>query len=253
MIPDDGPIPLPDRRTELPSEAADEFFGAAAATWRGEGPVLDVGTGPGSVAAELAARGVGLMATDVTDRRGPQCPDVPFVLAAADELPFRSGALAGVHISRALHRARDWRAAVAEATRVLRPAGALCLDVGGGRAPNLIDDLLAELRRRAEQRGVPPAEAGNGLETNPDQVDQVACRGLVRAGDIVVDYAVEHTPRAAMAAAAQDPDGWAGGSDLGPLAQLVEDVMADAGVDPDLPLRQARTARYRVYRRPGVA
>ncbi|APU14512.1 MULTISPECIES: class I SAM-dependent methyltransferase [Actinoalloteichus] len=238
--------PLPD----LPPETAEEFYGGMAAAWSETGLVLDVGTGSGLVAAELVRRGVPVVTSDVVDRRGPTCPNVPFLLADATALPLRSGSVAGVHIARVLHHVMDWSGAVGEATRVLRPAGVLCLDLGGGRAPDPIEELLDDLRRRAAEVGVLPPAAGNGLNS-ADQVDEVARRELTRAGDVVVDYAVERTPRAAAQSAVDDPDRWAPGTDLRPLAGLLDDLLADTGLDPDRPLRQARTARYRVYRRPG--
>lgn len=97
---------------------------------------LDLATGPGTIALELAARDVSVLGVDVspeqvaTARRRAMERDLGgrarFVVAAAEETGLESGAFDLVTAGQCWHWF-DGERAMAEARRVLRPGGALAI------------------------------------------------------------------------------------------------------------------------------
>ena len=99
------------------------------------GDVLELGTGAGANAAALLERypRVSLIATDVdpamldaaTERLRPFGERVRVQQADATALPFDDGSFDAVVSLLMLHHVGDWRAALGEIARVLRPGGSL--------------------------------------------------------------------------------------------------------------------------------
>jgi demethylmenaquinone methyltransferase/2-methoxy-6-polyprenyl-1,4-benzoquinol methylase len=95
--------------------------------------VLDVATGTGLVARELARRGARVVGLDQSEamlreaiRRTARVGlEVRFVLGRAERLPFPDGAFDAVTFTYLLRYVDDPEATVAELARVLRPGGAL--------------------------------------------------------------------------------------------------------------------------------
>ena len=95
--------------------------------------LLDVGCGNGAAAVHLAS----VFALDVTGidvdpeqvdaalAAGSGSAAVRFVVADALDLPFSDGEFDLVHTNKTTHHIPDWRQALAEMTRVLKPAGFL--------------------------------------------------------------------------------------------------------------------------------
>ena len=133
--------------------------------------VLDVGSGPGALTAELAAR-LGADAVAAVDPSAPflealreRAPGVEAVQARAEELPFADGAFDAALAQLVVHFMRDPVAGLREMARVTRPGGvvAACVwDLAGGRNP------LAVLWRAAreldpgvrDESGLPGAREG---------------------------------------------------------------------------------------------
>ncbi|WP_375463092.1 class I SAM-dependent methyltransferase [uncultured Methylobacterium sp.] len=87
--------------------------------------LLDIGCGPGAMAAALAAQGARVTGIDpgaaaITAARA-RVPEARFAIGSAEALPFTDAAFDGAVILNALHHVPDPRAALAEAARVVRP------------------------------------------------------------------------------------------------------------------------------------
>lgn len=102
---------------------------------------LDLGTGPGYVAAAAASRGARVTGVDVAERMvalaAARLPDIPFQRADSEELPFPDGSFEAVVSNFMLpHLARP-DTSMLEAARVLSPGGCVALstwDVPGESA-----------------------------------------------------------------------------------------------------------------------
>jgi len=111
--------------------------------------VLDLGAGGGKSAEALVSRGLDVVGLDFVPRppAAPGGASDRWVVAAAERLPFRSGALDAVLARHVLGHLPGTAlgAAVEEARRVLR---------GGGRL--LVEDLArGDLRERGGDGGIP--------------------------------------------------------------------------------------------------
>lgn len=94
------------------------------------GPVVDVAAGTGILTGQLDRSGLRMLAVEpVPEMLGQlrrSLPGVPSARALAEALPFTDSTLDGVVVGEAFHRF-DAPAALAEATRVLRPGGVLVM------------------------------------------------------------------------------------------------------------------------------
>jgi SAM-dependent methyltransferase len=126
--------------------------------------VLDVGTGPGWVAAQAAERGASVVGVDVAEamiaRARSAHPGLRFRWADAHELPFADASFDAVVGNLAvMHLSRPERA-IAEFVRVLSPGGRLVLTAWADplqhRLAGVFLDAVAQARAR------PPAELPPG-------------------------------------------------------------------------------------------
>jgi ubiquinone/menaquinone biosynthesis C-methylase UbiE len=102
-----------------------------------EGSVLDVGTGQGLLAIELARRGSPVVSIDVSEeeqRVGKANADsedlsqrITFLTLDAQTLPFPDGTFGAVATLDALHHLADGPAVFSEMRRVLEPSGRILL------------------------------------------------------------------------------------------------------------------------------
>lgn len=122
-------------RTLLPETLA-EIVKALAAELSGRGQCLEIGVGTGRIALPLAEAGIPMAGVDLSAamlaKLRAKKADFPAVLADATDLPFAAdsfGAGLAVHV---LHLVGNWRVAVAELARVVRPGGVILVDIGGG-------------------------------------------------------------------------------------------------------------------------
>jgi SAM-dependent methyltransferase len=223
----------------VPEEAARDLYGRLRSFL--SGLTLDVGCGVGTVAAELGGR---LLLVDVVDLRGPSVRDLPFVLGDACALPFATGSVDGVHLARVLHHVSDWRVALTEARRVVRPGGAIALTLGGRMFASELAPLRDAVFDEGQRLGIQGAHHPHG-PSGYDDVDSVLGPGEV----VEVRFPQLDTPRQVAFDAASHPYAWLPGQDLSPLHAVAERVLAEWGADPDRPVVHQRVVSYRVYRR----
>jgi SAM-dependent methyltransferase len=100
--------------------------------------VLEIGVGTGALALPLHERGVPLVGLDLSvpmmrklvEKAGGVLP-FPLVRGDATRLPFADDALGGAYARWVLHLISNWRDAVAELCRVVRPGGSVLIEPGG--------------------------------------------------------------------------------------------------------------------------
>jgi SAM-dependent methyltransferase len=121
-----------DATRALPVTTMAQLTGLLAAELAGRQPCMEIGVGTGRFALPLREAGIATAGTDISGamlRRlaANAAGGSPFPLAQADatRLPFAAGTFGSVLAVHVLHLIPDWRVAVDEAVRVLRPGGAL--------------------------------------------------------------------------------------------------------------------------------
>ena len=110
----------------------------------GQGPALEVGVGTGQVALPLHEAGVAVVGLDLArpmmdeliKKAGGRAP-FPLVQGDATRMPFGDGVFGGAYLRWVLHLIPDWRAAVAEMARVVRPGGVLLVSLGSYGGPRM--------------------------------------------------------------------------------------------------------------------
>jgi SAM-dependent methyltransferase len=155
-----------DATRALPAAAMEQLTDLLAAELAVRQPCLEVGVGTGRFALPLHVAGVAMAGTDISGamlrRLAANAGGVsPFPLAQADatRLPFAAGTFGSVLAVHVLHLIPDWRVAVDEAVRVLRPGGALVASFPtDNRAVG--EDGGTESRRQAGGPGDAASEAG---------------------------------------------------------------------------------------------
>jgi SAM-dependent methyltransferase len=137
-------VPLTSRLIEPLLDAAEVAAGTR---------VLDVGSGPGYVAAACAARDASPIGVDVAPQMVTLArslhPHIEFVEGSAEQLPFEDASFDAVVANFAiLHVGRPERAA-AEMRRVLKPGGSVALSTwdapGNARLPGIFFDAVQEV------------------------------------------------------------------------------------------------------------
>jgi SAM-dependent methyltransferase len=193
---------LPDGVDELVADRIEAAVGP-------EGRLLELGVGTGRIALPLHRRGRRIVGVDLSvpmlDRYRAKAAALglppPAVLRAdATRLPFRDACVDAVLEVHVLHLVPDWRRALAEARRVLRPGGVVLVGRGGrdhGDGPR------ERVRRRFEELA---AEAGGGrhehvgVEDDADKVRELVALGGVAEELEPVAWEEQETYAQALAA-----------------------------------------------------
>ena len=127
-----------DRSRVTDPDTLRETVDVLAAEFAGRGRVLEIGVGTGALALPLATRGIpmvgldlsGAMMAKVVEKAGGVRP-FPLVQGDATRSPIRDDILGGAYCRWVLHLIPDWRVAVAELCRVVRPGGVIVTEPGG--------------------------------------------------------------------------------------------------------------------------
>jgi len=191
--------------TAIDAALAERLIGEAALA-RGS-IVLDVGAGTGRVAIPLAAHGCRVVAIDVSEamlgrllekrdalRSLPlrSLPPLRALRGAAAALPFGAATFDAVVVARLLYLVDEWRGAVDEAARVLRPGGRLLHEWGNGEAGEPWVAIREQARALFEAAGVnTPFHPGARSEADVDR--HLASRGFTRCGVVSVPSGAETT------------------------------------------------------------
>jgi ubiquinone/menaquinone biosynthesis C-methylase UbiE len=143
---------------------------------------LEIGVGTGRIALPLAERGIDMIGADLSPamlarlraNAGGTSP-FPVVVADVTALPLADASVDAVLGCHVLHLIPDWRAALDQACRVLRPGGVLLLDFGGPTPTPWSDDCVEIMGRHGVFRVRPGV-------SSPDPVaDYLAARARRRA------------------------------------------------------------------------
>jgi SAM-dependent methyltransferase len=143
---------------ELDHKPLDRALLAAFLELAGDGPIADVGCGPGHVTRYLAARHPQVTGLDLSPRMieiaRRRAPDLPFTVATMLDLPVAEGAWAGaVALYSIIHLSAAERAAACrELARAIRPQGWLLVafhldsaETGAGGTRHLTDWFGAQV------------------------------------------------------------------------------------------------------------
>jgi SAM-dependent methyltransferase len=149
--------------------------------------VLDVGCGPGELAAAAAALGADTVGIDVAPsmvRRAAMAnPTIPFRVGSFEAIPAGEGAFDAVVGNFVFNHVGRPEMAIAEARRVLRPGGWLALSTWDAPRQNRLLGLLVDAAADADAPpppGVPPGPTN--FRTDAEMRALFGAAGFVDAG-----------------------------------------------------------------------
>jgi SAM-dependent methyltransferase len=178
-----------DRTRRITSEASAATTSLLADELAGRQPVLEIGVGTGLISLPLHAVGVQTVGLDLSfpmvrklAEKAGGSPPFPIVLGDATRLPFVDDVFGGALARHVLHLIPNWRDAVNELARVVRPGGVLLINIGvpdTGPWHEVDEYLSAKLGGGRLRVGIEPEEAA--------QLDAVigALGGRLRAMPVI--------------------------------------------------------------------
>src|SRR5579884_314038 len=130
------------------------------------GQCLDAGTGTGDTALLLAQAGLPIFGLDISramlrvlaTRLGGRA-SFPLVQGDLVRLPFADASFGGARVAHVFHLIEDWRVAVAELVRVVRPGGLLLVNPGGSDHSEIGTGLRRQFETFLGERIAPAAAA----------------------------------------------------------------------------------------------
>jgi SAM-dependent methyltransferase len=126
-----------DRTRRITAEASAATTSLLAEALASRQPVLEIGVGTGLISLPLHAAGVHTVGLDLSfpmvrklAEKAGGSPPFPVVLGDATRLPFADDVFGGALARHVLHLIPNWRDAVHQLVRVVRPRGVLLIDIG---------------------------------------------------------------------------------------------------------------------------
>lgn len=149
-----------DDTRRLPEAAIEAFTDRLAEALGRAKSVLEVGVGTGRVAVPLSNCGYTMTGIDVSEKMlavlEAKSSAVKTQLGDATDLPFDNASFDAVLAVDVFHLVSDWRSAVDEAVRVLRPGGRIVVST----FVTLNDPTIALQQRMFQEAGVQPRRVG---------------------------------------------------------------------------------------------
>jgi SAM-dependent methyltransferase len=149
-----------DKTRAVSDETMDRTITLLASELRDRGRVLDVGVGTGLLALRLHEAGIPVSGLDLSApmlaklvEKAGGAPPFPLLIGDATTMPFADRAFGAAYLRWVLHLIPDWRTALAEMARVVRPGGVLVVSLGA------FDEVGAAVRARFSEI--------TGLSTDP--------------------------------------------------------------------------------------
>ncbi|HEX9056598.1 MAG TPA: class I SAM-dependent methyltransferase [Ktedonobacterales bacterium] len=198
-----------DASRAYPPEVAEAIGAAlfAAASAQPGSEILEIGAGTGRIAIPLLALGANVTGVDISprmldrlaanlDARKQQEPARGWGLLSSHvadltALPFNAATFDAVVAVHVLHLVAEWKLALDEAFRVLRPHAPFLIgqDRGLDQAARIIQSRWIAITR---ELGVPAGQLGAGYR---DVVAELRGRGLTIEESIPVTWTTQRTPR----------------------------------------------------------
>jgi ubiquinone/menaquinone biosynthesis C-methylase UbiE len=174
--------------------------------------VLEVGAGTGRIGLPLMARGANLVGVDLSARmlarQRRKEPTARVAQADATQLPFAAAQFDGLLTIHVLHLIGDWRAALREFRRVLRPNG-VYINSRRWHNPDDVERRISDFwHSRVEAHGANWRRPG--IQPNEDAAEELGQMGAAVEQITPVRFFASVTPQSVVDGVASrvDSDSW---------------------------------------------
>jgi SAM-dependent methyltransferase len=185
-----------DQTRPLPESIAKPGIRAILDITGSQARLLDVGTGTGRISIPLLKQGLDLVGCDLSSkmllRLREKYPSAPVAQSDATVLPFPSTCFDFVLTTHVLHLVPNWRGALEEFQRVLKPGGAyLNVTTWGSLGNSIRDQLRLHWRDWLARQGL---NAGNpGMQGREQLISELQALGAHLTEVEVIHYSLVFT------------------------------------------------------------